>query len=78
MTKKVQKRIRQLVTKDKESESIAWDKGTPEYEVLCEAKHFYVRNLKTWCDFYEVSYQMLLRNLRDGDGKYKGVEVVKL
>lgn len=78
MTEPTQKRIKELIPTDVESETIAWDKGEPKYLVVCEAKTFHVRNLNTWCEFYDVNYQMLLRTLRESDGTYKGVQVTKL
>jgi len=78
MSKDVLERIEELVDEDIECSTIAWDKGVPNYYVVCGRKTFYVRNLNTWCDFYEINYQMLLRKLREGKGSYKGVQVTKL
>ena len=81
MTKEVQDRIKELVPLDKESRTIAWDKGTPKYKIACEAKVFYVKNLREWCAFYEVNYHMLTRKIRSTAETfvtYKAIEVTKL
>lgn len=78
------KDFKSKLASDRMNRTVAWDKGTPKYFLICEGKEFYIKNLHTWCEFYEVNYQMLLRALRVAEekgslpAKYKAITVSKV
>ena len=78
MKETTHEKIARLEPSDTHGPTIAWDKGTPKYRLSVKKRTYYIRNLTTWCEFYEVNYQMLLRAIRESDGVYKDISVLEL